>query len=120
MRAELVTAHPRLEQNRNQAAVMLGPVVYCLEQVDLDDGTPLDEVLLPRDFAPAVRYRADVLGGVAVLQGTAIRARGAAWNGELYRRREARKPEPVSIRMIPYFAWHNRADCAMAVWLPLA
>ena len=120
LRAELVTANPRLEQDRNQAAVMLGPVVYCLEQVDLDHGTPLDEVRLPRDFAPAVRYRPDLLGGVAVLEGTAIRARGAAWNGELYRRREVWEPEPVTIRMIPYFAWHNRTDCAMAVWLPLA
>ena len=120
LRAELVTAHPRLEQNRNQAAVVRGPVVYCLEQVDLDPGTPLDQVHLPRDFAPAARYRADLLGGVTVLEGAAVRAGGAAWNGGLYRRGEARNPEPASIRMIPYFAWHNRGDCAMAVWLPLA
>ena len=120
MRAELVTAHPRLEQNRNQAAVVRGPVVYCLEQVDLDDGAPLDQIHLPRGFAPAASYRPDLLGGVTVLEGTAVRAGGAAWNGALYRRGEARNPQPAPVRMIPYFAWRNRGDCAMAVWLPLA
>ena len=120
LRAELVTAHPRLEQDRNQAAVVRGPVVYCLEAVDLSDGTPLDEIHLPRDFAPAAHYEAALLGGVTVLEGTAVRVRGRPWGRELYRRGDAGDREPVAIRMIPYFAWHNRGNCAMAVWLPVA
>ena len=119
LRAELVTAHPRLEQDRNQVAVVRGPVVYCLEAVDLDAGTPLDEVHLPRDFAPAVHYEAALLGGVTVLEGTAIRVRGRPWGRELYRRGDAGERVPVTIRMIPYFAWHNRGNHTMAVWLPV-
>ena len=69
LRPELVTAHPRLEQDRNQAAVVRGPVVYCLEAVDLSNDAPLDEIHLPRDFAPAARHDADLLGGVTVLEG---------------------------------------------------
>ena len=120
LHAELVTAHPRLEQDRNQAAVVRGPVVYCLEAADLSAGTPLDEIHLPRDFAPTAHYAADLLGGVTVLEGTALRVRGRPWRHELYRRGEAGDRVPVSIRMIPYFAWHNRGDHAMSVWLPLA
>ena len=120
LRAELVTAHPRLEQDRNQAAVVRGPVVYCLEAADLSDGTPLDEIHLPRDFTPAARFAAEILGGVAVLEGTAVRVRGRPWGGELYRRGDAGDREPVDIRLIPYFAWHNRGNHAMVVWLPLA
>ena len=141
LHAELVTAHPRLEQDRNQAAVVRGPVVYCLEAVDLaagserdqtgarslpaerrhhPHGTPLDEIHLPRDFAPAAHYEPDLLGGIAVLEGTAIRAKARPWARELYRRGAAADRVPVPIRMIPYFAWHNRGNHAMAVWLPLA
>ena len=120
LRAELVTAHPRLEQDRNQAAVVRGPVVYCLEAADLNPGTPLDDIHLPRDFAPAAHYEADLLGGLTVLEGTAVRARGRPWGRELYRRGDAGEREPVAIRMIPYFAWHNRGNHPMAVWLPLA
>ena len=120
LRAELVTANPRLEQDRNQAAVVRGPVVYCLEAEDLSEGTPLDEIHLPRDFAPQARYERELLGGVAVLEGTAVRAAGRPWEHELYRRGERREQAPVPIRLIPYFAWHNRGNCAMTVWLPLA
>ena len=120
LHAELVIANPRLEQDRNQAAVVRGPVVYCLEAVDLSDGAPLDEIHLPRDFAPVAHYEPDLLGGVAVLEGTAIRAKARPWQHELYRRGEAADRVPVPIRMIPYFAWHNRGNHAMAVWLPLA
>ena len=121
LRADLVTAHPRLEQDRNQAAVVRGPVVYCLESVDLSDGTPLDEIHLPRDFAPAARHETDLLGGVTVLEGTAVRSRSRPWDGELYRRGAGTGDrERVPIRMIPYFAWHNRGNHPMSVWLPLA
>ena len=120
LHAELVTANPRLEQDRNQAAVVRGSVVYCLEAVDLSAGTPLNEIHLPRDFAPTAYHAADLLGGVAVLEGTAVRVTTRPWRQDLYRRGKAADRVPVPIRMIPYFAWHNRGDCAPAVWLPLS
>ena len=120
LHAELVTANPRLEQDRNQAAVVRGSVVYCLEAVDLSAGTPLNEIHLPRDFAPTAYHAADLLGGVAVLEGTAVRVTTRPWRQDLYRRGKAADRVPVPIRMIPYFAWHNRGDCARAVWLPLS
>ncbi|MCW4094571.1 glycoside hydrolase family 127 protein [Segatella copri] len=29
-------ANPLVEENKNQIAVMRGPIVYCLENVDID------------------------------------------------------------------------------------
>ena len=43
-----------------------------------------------------------------------------AWTaGELYR--EAGRPDvrPIELKLVPYFAWGNRGDAEMSVWLPL-
>lgn len=36
MKPRLVEANPLVEENKNQIAVMRGPIVYCLENVDID------------------------------------------------------------------------------------
>ena len=103
LHAELVTAHPRLEQDRNQAAVVRGPVVYCLEAVDLSAGVPLDEIHLPRDFAPAAHYEPDLLGGIAVLEGTAIRAKARPWATRTLPPRRCRRPRSSADPHDPLF-----------------
>ena len=35
MEAKLIEANPLVEETRNQVAVKRGPVVYCLESIDL-------------------------------------------------------------------------------------
>jgi DUF1680 family protein len=95
-------------------------MVYCLEAVDLPDGVRVGEIYLPEDFQPEARFASDLLGGVTVLEGQAFRDKNADWNGTLYKRGTVRDLEPVQIRLIPYFTWHNRGNEEMAVWLPLA
>ena len=46
--------------------------------------------------------RADLLGGVVVLRGRALRDNG----------------RPVSITAIPYYAWDNRKPGEMTIWIP--
>lgn len=48
MKPRLVEADPRVQEDRNQLAVMRGPVVYCMESVGLPAGVKLSEVRLPR------------------------------------------------------------------------
>jgi DUF1680 family protein len=48
MPARLVVAHPRVEEARNQVAVMCGPVVYCLESIDLPSGIDIARSTCPR------------------------------------------------------------------------
>jgi DUF1680 family protein len=31
----------------------------------------------------------------------------------------ATRPRPISIKLVPYFAWGNRGDTEMTVWLPV-
>ena len=49
MKPRLVEAHPLVEEARNQVAVMRGPLVYCLESIDLPKGVRVsDRRLIPR------------------------------------------------------------------------
>ena len=115
----LVEAHPRVEALRNQAAVMRGPILYCLESPDLPEDVRVSEVHLPRKARFTERHDPNLLGGVTVLECEARRLPAGEWSGRLYRRQAKVRPEKVTVKLIPYFAWANRGVSEMTVWLPL-
>jgi uncharacterized protein len=115
----LMEAHPLLESSRNQVAIVRGPIVYCLESPDLPSGVRVSEVALSRKVRLTPRFDHSLLGGVAVLEGFAVRYPEPAWNS-LYAALRPVRPVPVPVRLIPYFAWANRGVSHMTVWIPLA
>lgn len=117
LQPRLVCSHPRVEETRNHLAVMVGPLVYCLEGTDLPDGVDLAEVYLPRTMKLTARYAPDLLGGVAVVEGEAQRVRESNGN-RLYDAAHPAQAQPLPIRLIPYYAWNNRGATTMSVWLP--
>ncbi len=121
MEPQLMEAHPLVEENRNEVAVKRGPIVYCLESVDLPSGVSLSEVRIPANMDWEIRYDDRLLQGVSVLQGT-LQARKTAsdWSGRLYRPWTRGEAIPVETRLIPYYALANRGRGEMSVWLPLA
>ena len=87
----------RVDAVRGCVAIERGPLVYCLEAADLPAGGELEEVRLPAlDVADADRpdLAASVVG---------VRLSGAM---------------PGAIDAVPYFAWANRRQGAMRVWIP--
>ncbi len=119
MPTRLLQAHPEVEQCRNQVAVVRGPVLYCLESVDLPDGVRLPDVLLPSDIGLTPLAAEDMPFGTRVLEGTAFHLPRKEWRDELYRPVSSPRLLSIPIRLIPYFAWANRGPCAMSVWLPV-
>jgi DUF1680 family protein len=115
----LLLSHPRVEETRNQVAVARGPVVYCLESADLPPEVDLTEVHLPREIEWTPRYEDGLLGGLAVLEGEAVRLRTRSSQEGLYRALEDVAVEPLPVTLIPYYAWANRGIGKMSVWLPL-
>lgn len=116
MPVERVYAHPEVRANKGRTALQRGPVIYCLEGVD--NGPDLDAIVLPRDAPLEAHFEPDLLGGVAVIVGDALR--------------ESEPPEvdedeayvfvppvrrPVRLRAIPYYAWDNRESGDLLVWL---
>jgi DUF1680 family protein len=119
MRAVLLQAHPLVEEARNQVAVKRGPVVYCLESIDLPKGMAVLDVSVPRTAAFRPRFDRDLLGGVTVLEGEGRAAVEPAWGNELYRELPPGASRAVALKLIPYYAWGNRGRSEMTVWLPL-
>jgi uncharacterized protein len=114
----LMESHPRVEENRNQVAVMRGPLVYCLEDKDLPPGIAIDNVRIERDGKWTVRHEANLLHGVTVLE---TRSRVVSKTKDataLYRRVPAVEAGSIVLQLIPYYAWCNRGVSEMTVWLP--
>ena len=119
MPARLMEAHPYVEELRNQVAVMRGPIVYCLESPDMPDGVKVAELQIPASVKLLPRHDAELLGGVTVLEGDALRVPQGDWEHRLYRPYKRARREKVRIRMIPLYAWANRGISEMSVWLPV-
>ncbi len=119
MPVRMMVAKPRLEQTRGQVAVMRGPMVYCLESTDLPEGMTIDQVAIPRNPSWQVRHESDLLGGVTTLTTQALALPVTNPEGPLYQDLPQGEATPVAIRLIPYYAWNNRGEPEMTVWLPL-
>lgn len=118
MEPVLLESHPLVEETRNQVAVKRGPVVYCLESMDVEAGKRIDDILIPADikFSPV---KTEIAGSrVTVLDGIAHSVDSDSWEGKLYRK-VAENGDRIPIRLIPYYAWGNRGESEMTVWMLL-
>jgi DUF1680 family protein len=122
LEARLMTADPRVEETRNQVAVMRGPVVYCAESKDLPSGIDLPSVAVPSDLrlspvAGLAGIETPLAKSIIVLRGHVL-SRADPRSGELYRPASRDPFRAVDLQFVPYFAWGNRGPSAMSVWLP--
>lgn len=118
MPVRLLESNPLVEETRNQTCVKRGPVVYCLESMDVDGGKNIDDVFIPSDIN--LQPVKTVIAGAPViaLDGIAGLDEEASWKNTLYRPVSANQAN-VKIRLIPYYAWGNRGKMDMTVWMPL-
>ncbi|WP_168205240.1 aceric acid hydrolase [Bythopirellula goksoeyrii] len=119
MQAKLMRANPLVEETTNQVAVQRGPIVYCLESVDLPSGVNIEDVIIPQDIQLQERYDADFLQGITLIEGTALVSSTPEWGEKLYREAGKRTTKEFELRLIPYYAWANRGQSEMSVWLPV-
>jgi DUF1680 family protein len=119
MSVRLLASHPRVTNDYHRVAMMRGPLVYCIEQVD-HPGVDLWNLLLPARSDWEVIRKPDLLGGVVAVRTEALAANDNTWSGKLYQPYAVSQVEyqPVQLTAIPYYAWANREPGAMQVWLP--
>lgn len=118
MRPRMIKAHPKAEEIRNHVAVMRGPLVYCLEGVDLPEGVSILDVYAPDDMALTASREDDLLGGVTAIKGVARHITERNGSTALYREVGQEREDDLDITLIPYYAWNNRGISEMTVWLP--
>ena len=118
MRPRLIEANPLVEEAKNQVAVKRGPIVYCLEGQDIGGGHRINDIALPADIE-LKEVPMEIEGHKFIaLEGEAVLVNNRQWdNHTLYRKLSPTSDEKVKIRLIPYYAWDNRGNQDMSLWL---
>jgi uncharacterized protein len=120
MRVRLIEAHPLVEETRNQAAFQRGPIVYCLESVDLPAGKRLLDAHVSKRATFELQNNFESLGGATCIRVPLEFPSDTTEHRSLYRELVSDRFEKCSSLLIPYYAWGNRGKSEMSVWLPLA
>jgi len=112
MAPRFVVSAPAVHENAGKTALMLGPVVYCVEKVDnncdifglcVNTDTVFD--VQPDNYFSLPTITVD---GYAKVH-----------NGNLYSNVNAVKYEARKIKFIPYYGMENRGETDMLVWIPI-
>jgi uncharacterized protein len=126
MEPRAVKANPAVTEDTARVAIERGPIVFCMEQLDQAAGRD------PRDFyfytarvgaAGTAKYDSDLLNGVVTLEQpgsyTAPPASQPLYEPETATGVASVQPGgPTTLKLIPYYAWANREESAMQVWIP--
>jgi len=113
---------PRLDAVRGTVAVERGPLVYCLESIDLAPGLDLERVAVITS-APPIDGPAAPDSAPEGAREVTVRAVAAA-DGDPPRwpysadRLAPPTAEPAPVSLVPFYARANRGPAAMRVFLP--
>jgi DUF1680 family protein len=112
MKAVLNEANPLIDQNFGRVAVSYGPFVYCLEDIDTD--YRISQIALSKNLNATIKYveffKANIMEVDAFVQ--------ESFDG-LYRPLKNEKT-PIRLMLVPYYAFANRGEADMTVWLKLS
>ncbi len=103
----------RISADSGKVAFMRGPLVYCAEGAD--NGGGVLNLRVRRDAeAELLPFNKEELFGVQKLK---VKGRRVADSDSLYTD-ERPAEEDCEITLVPYYAWSNRGENEMRVWLP--
>jgi DUF1680 family protein len=115
---------PRIDAVRGTIALERGPLVYAVEDADLPDGKSVESIEVAE--APILEETFQSEPGLEELTWISLDATlrndepGPIWP---YRNLQTGRAslaggQRIRVRALPYFAWGNRAELGMRIWLP--
>ena len=108
-----IESHPKVLQNLGRVALRRGPFIYCAEEVDLGFTPQLLSVDVNEE---PIKSTAAGLQGIVALQVPAY-AKQEDFTDGLYAELGTVSTTETTAKLIPYFAWANRKQGGMQVWL---
>ncbi len=109
MEVKRIVSRKELKQNEDRVALQRGPLVYCVEGAD-NNGQAWN-LTLPDKATFKTNFQPDLLEGITTIQFEAPTLQ-VATDGQSV------STETKTITAIPYYAWCNRGQNPMQVWLP--
>lgn len=103
-----IMANEKVTNDTGKMAFQRGPVVYCFEDKDNNEGWMFDCVV-PQNAGVESTYDENRLGGVV-----ALTVKGE----KIVKDADKTSKEPVELTAIPYYSWNNRGKANMLVWMP--
>ena len=83
----------------------------------MDNGDGLQRIYLPKTAELELLYRPDKLEGITEIRTKGYRLKAPDDGAELYTFDENLEYEPIDLTFIPYYAWANRGENEMTVWV---
>jgi len=115
MKPRFVRANPLVKEDLGKVAIMKGPLVYCMEEVDNESNLPAYYIDTSSELIET--YEESLLGGTMVIQGIGKKLIQEGWEtGKLYSEQKI-KLEASILTLIPYPYWGNRKTGEMLVWI---
>lgn len=109
-----VHANPNVRANVGKIALMKGPLVYCLEE--MDNGENLSALYIDTKQPLEVKHES-VLGGSDVILFKGKRISSKEWDTNQLYAKKGVVFEEVELKAVPYCYWGNRIPGEMLVWL---
>jgi DUF1680 family protein len=111
MPVRTVVADEKVKADAGKMAVQRGPVIYCAEWADNNDGKVLN-LVVNKDASFTASFDT-LLGGAEVIRTVGSQSRRTL-DGKID------LADKVDVTLIPYALWNNRGAGQMMVWLPTA
>lgn len=98
-----IIGHPMIEDTKGKVALMRGPVIFCLEEIDNPEY--FNQTSEPKIQVNELvsQFDENLLGGVVSIKSKAVVSGSSS----------------LEVRYIPYYSWANRDDGKMNVWAPM-
>lgn len=111
--ATFIYANPEVRADSGKVALVKGPIVYCLEEVD--NGKNLSSIFIDTTQKIKCNFDSDLFNGSEVLELSAHKIKQTE-NNILY---SDVKPEKLktTVKAVPYCYWGNRKTGEMSVWI---